>query len=325
MKKIDWSTYKFRASQSYKLMTGSLPDKNSYDARIKELTNERDTLTNANGRKVKWTPTKKQELEKLIEKKNTPYFQLLPKTMKSELRKIYRAEKYNRNFSFTNKYVQKGIAQEEDAITLYQKYRKLKYSENIFFKNNKDRLSNNYVSGEADLTDTNDFKNCNGGFDAKCSWELDTFPFEDDNLDIKYEIQNQVYMWLSDAKWWITFYGLVNVTEDLLHKEKMKWFYALNQPMTDEDENYEQYIKKAKELEVQLIFDYDKFIKDNPGHQMEINRKEWFDNGYDIPLLDRVVEFKTTYNQTLIDDLKERIEVSRDYLAYLDELSIKRD
>jgi hypothetical protein len=315
--KIDWSTYKFRASQCHKLKTGSLPNKNEFDKRILELENERDFLVNVNGNKVKWTITKTEELAKLIEKKNTPYFELLPKTMTSELRKIHRAETFNRNFSFTNKYVQKGIAQEEEAISVYQLYRKKVKGINTFFVNNKKRLSNDYTSGEADLTDTNDFANCNEGFDTKCSWELETFPFKGDSLDPAYECQNQDYMWLSGAKKWTTVSVLVNVTEDLLHKEKLKWFYLLNQPMDSEDKNYNEYIKQAKELEIRLIFDYDRFKKVNPGHHMEISRAEWFENSYDIPLEERVVEKESFYDQFFIDDLKLRIEVSRDYLKSL--------
>ena len=315
--KIDWSTYKFRASQCHKLLTGSLPNKNDFDKRILELENERDFLVNANGNKVKWTNSKTNELSKLIDKKNTPYFELLPKTMTSELRKIHRAETFNRNFSFTNKYVQKGIAQEEEAISVYQLYRKNVKGINTFFINNKKRLSNDYTSGEADLTDTNDFENCNEGFDTKCSWELETFPFKGDKLDAAYECQNQVYMWLSGAKKWITVSVLVNVTEDLLHKEKLKWFYLLDQPLSAEDKTFDEYTKQAKDLEIRLIFDYDRFKKLNPGHQMEISRAEWFENSYDIPLEERVVEKESFYDQFFIDDLKQRIEVSRDYLKSL--------
>jgi hypothetical protein len=76
-----------------------------------------------------------------------------------------------------------------------------------------------------------------------------------------------------------------------------------------------------KNLEIRLIFDYDKFIKDNPGHQMEISRKEWHENNYDIPLKNRVVEHVSFYDQFKIDNLKERIKISREYLVYLDNLT----
>ena len=318
---IDWSTYKFRASQCHKLLTGSLPNKNEFDKRILELQNERDNLVNSNGNKVKWTDSKTNELSKLIDKKNTPYFELLPKTMTSELRKIHRAETFNRNFSFTNKYVQKGLAQEEEAISVYQRYRRDIQGINSLFINNKERLSNDYTSGEADLTDTNDFSNCNEGFDTKCSWELETFPFKGDKLDDAYECQNQVYMWLSGAKKWTTVSVLVSVGEHLLNNEKQKWFYALKDgdifPDDIECKNYQSYIDECRNLEIRLIFNLEEFKKHSGGHIMEISSSEWIDKNYDIPLYDRVIEKESFYNQFFIDNLKQRIEVSRDYLKNL--------
>jgi hypothetical protein len=315
--KIDWSTYKFRASQTHKLLTGSLPDKREFDKRILELENERDFLVNANGNKVKWTINKQDELDNLLQKKNTPYHELLPKTMTSELRKIHRSETFGRNFSFTNKYVQKGIAQEEQSISVFQTYRREFNKINFPLENNKKILSNDYVSGEADLTDTNNFENCNEGFDTKCSWELETFPFKGDSLDTAYECQNQVYMWLSGAKKWTTVYVLVNVTEDLLHKEKMKWFYALGQPMDIDDKNYEEYQKQERELEIRLIFNYDEFVKSNSGHQMAVSKLEWIEKELNIPLIDRVVEKESFYSESFIYNLTERIKVSREYLESL--------
>ena len=316
MEKIDWSTYRFRASQIGKIMTGSLPVKGEYKTRIEELENERDTLTNINGRKVKWTENKQSELDRLIEKENTPVFELLPKTMITELRKIHRAETFNRNFSFTNKYVQKGIAQENEAISVYKTF----LGKSLML-NNKVRLENEFVSGEPDLTDTNDVDNCNEGYDTKCSWELETFPFKDDKLDSDYEYQNQTYMWLTKTNKWTTAYVLVNTTEDLLHKEKMKWYYALGSPEEHLEEEYERYLeyeKKCKELEVRLIFDYDKFVKSNPNHLMFIDKIEWFEKGYNIPLENRVIEKVSIYNQNIINDMKERIIISREYLSHLD-------
>jgi hypothetical protein len=318
MKTINWNEYEFRASQCYKLMVGALPNKNEFDALIQDKSIEKQTLVNKSGNKVKWTLTKQQELDKLIEKKNTPYYQLLPKTMTSELRKIHRAEIFGRNFSITNKYIEKGLAKEEEAISIYQKYRKDFKGINGFFINNKVRLSNGFVTGEADLTDTNDFNNCNEGFDTKCSWELETFPFADDKLDDNYFYQNHAYIWLSGAEKWTTVCVLVNCTEELLLREKLKYFYSLSQPMNEDDKNYQTYIDKCKELEKRLIFDYDAFIKENPGHQMEISRSEWHENNWDIPLKNRVVE-KTVYrDESVLDDMKERILVAREYLNYLD-------
>lgn len=364
MKKIDWSTYKFRASQCYKLKTGKLPDKINYQRAIDELINERDanklevensikdlkkeqeTLKNKDGNTINWTKsretklnklkqkqkdypngylskTKEQELEKLVEKQNTPYFQLLPKTMTSELKIIWRSEKFNRNFNELNDYVEKGLKREELGITDYQKWLEQFKERNIFFKNNKVRLSNEYVTGEADLTDTNDFSNCNEGFDIKCVWSLKTMPFKDDKLKDVYETQNQVYMWLSGAKKWTTASVLVNITENLLHKKKEALNAFYDNPIDGysdaETKAHQELVKARKELEKKTICDYDAFVNEYPYHQMDYTRDEWMKEGNDIPLKHRVVEIVSEYNQSLIDDLKERIEVGREYLMYLDE------
>jgi len=303
-------------------MVGTIPQKEDCQGAIDDLIKEKQTLKSKTGRTVKWTETKQEKLEKLQKIQNAPLFDLLPKTMKSELRKIHRSETYGRNFSFTNKYVEKGLSQEQEAITVYQKYRKEVLGESGFFRNNKDRLSNDYTSGEADLCDNNDFATCTEGFDIKCSWELETFPFKEDKLDFAYECQNQDYMWLSGAKIWTTAYVLVNITEDLLNKEKLRWFYALGSPDESNENEYEQYqnfIDKCKELETRYIFDYDSFIEKNPGHIMEISRSEWHEKGLDIPLEYRVIEKTVEYDQSLIDKFIERIEISREYLKHLDE------
>ena len=317
MKKTNWDKYEFRCSQLHKIMTGTINLSEDYSKHIKELEEERDKGVNKNGNKVKWTTTKEEKLESLISKQNKPWHELLPKTMKTELRKIFRSEKYNRTFSFTNKFVEKGIAQEEDGITTLQTYRKDVLNIMTYFTKNTKRNHNGFISGESDLTDTNDFDNCNEGFDIKCSWDLDTFPFKEDSLDYGYELQNQGYMWLSGTKKWTTCYVLVNVTEDLLYKEKMKWFYAMGSPTSEDHKNYENYIKKCKELEIQLIFDYDRFVEKNPFHDMEIKKEDWV---YDIPLKDRVIEKVSCYNQDTIDKIKERIEISRKYLKYLEDI-----
>tara|TARA_R110000772_G_scaffold65896_1_gene147064 strand:+ start:472 stop:1431 length:960 start_codon:yes stop_codon:yes gene_type:complete len=314
--KIDWSTYKFRSSQVHKLLTGTIVNDAELDVKINELVNKRDVLVHENKR-LKWTDTNISDLAKLIEKKNLPVFSRLPKTMISELRKIHRAETFGRNFSFTNKYVQKGIEQEEAAITIYQYYRNRVLKIPTFFINNKERLYNDWISGEADLTDTNNFKECNEGYDTKCSWELDTFPFPEDVLDPSYEVQNQCYMWLSSTGKWITASVLVNCTERLLDNEKKKWFYSMGSPMNEDDKNYSEYIEKAKETEKKLIFEYDKFVSDNPGHLLEITREEWYENDYDIPLKDRVIEKHSVRNESTIEEIKTRITISRDYLAHL--------
>jgi hypothetical protein len=316
----DFNNLLFRASQVSLICTGKIGLTETQDFKLKELSKEKETGLNSNGNKVKWTPNKQSELEKLISEKKEPS---LPKTLLTEVRKIYRSEIHNRNFNFTNKYTQKGTRQEEEAITLYQMYLMSK-NYKVLFTKNKERLSNTYITGMPDLIPIvlNGKKT---GFDTKCSWELETFPFEHDELDAIYEYQNQSYMWLTGAEEWITVYALVNIHETGLHNEKLKYWYAMETPQDAADKYYDDYIEKCKELERRLIFDYDRFKLHFPKHDLETSRDEWMETinpftglkGYDMVLKDRIIEKKSVFDQDKINFIKERIDVCRKELYKL--------
>jgi len=212
------------------------------------------------------------------------------------------------------------LQEEEEAISTYQKYLK-EIGRNVFLLKNKERFYGDYFQGEPDLFDSIDPKLRTEGFDIKCSWNLDTFPFKEDDLDDQYEWQNQVYMHLTGLKKWTTAHVLVNVSEDGLYKEKLKWYYALKKGNTfpdDQDSPYfEEYQKRCHEIERMLIFDYDRFVDINPYHQMTIPREEWFGEGYDIPIVERVVEKVSEYSPEKLEYLTERAILGREYMNRL--------
>ncbi len=315
---VDFSKYEFRCSQLSKITGGVVGITEKQRNRMVDLQlrkmNAATGKKDESGKTIKpLTANMEQELTEIIEanKDNT-----LPKTMQSELRKIFRMEKYSRNFPFTNQYIQKGIQQEEEAITVYQAYRNQNGIRTLFSKNTV-RLSNGWVSGEPDLSNNKDIRKCTEGFDTKCSWSLQTFAFKEDELDPAYETQNQGYMWLTGAEKWTTAYILVNATEHQVHNEKMKWFYALQCPADADDKYWDDYVQKCREVEKMMIYDYDRFVHNNPHHNMEITKDEWFGEGYDIPLQERVVEKNSVFNPELIDFYKERIELGREYMQKL--------
>lgn len=336
MRKIDWSKYKFRCSQLYKINVGTIGIKENQEEQIKELIQERDEGINVNGNKCKWTAPKEEKLVALIKKRDAPWYDQLPATMKTELRAIHRAERYNRNFVFTNKYIQKGLAQEEEAITTLQKYRNEIIGERTFFVKNGERLTHHdYWTGEPDirpmLFTVGQYKGMKVGFDTKCSWDLSSFPYPEDPLVQQYEDQNQGYIELEDVDGWITASVLVNGTEEQVHNEKLKWYYALKTKdgMPDEPDHkyHNEYIEKCKEVERMMIFDYDRFMALNPFHQMEHTREEWMNmenprtgrKGLDIPLEERVVEKFTLRSEQWSNDTKERVELGRKYLNHLED------
>lgn len=311
MKTLNFDNFLFRASKAYDLTTGSIGLTDIQHQEMTELINERDTGVNVNGNKVKWTDAKKTKLDKYISEHENPS---MPKTMQSSLRKIYREEKHSRRFVFTNKYIQKGIDQEEESFSVYQQYLKEIKGINTLLLNNKERLNNEFFTGETD-SNKHFLDNFGYGFDIKTSWSLDSFPFIEDDLDVKYEWQDLVYMNLTGAKKWKTVYVLVNTTEDLLHKEKQKWFYALN--MHTSEKNQDKHDEVLRELEKMHIVDYDRFVHVNPYHQLLISRSEWMNNGLDIPLQDRVIEKTIEYDAKKIAFLQERVKIARKYLNEL--------
>lgn len=322
MKKIDFSNHLFRAHAARKLLTGTIGLTDKQEERLQDLILERKNIVdkdadvvytkNKNGNKVMWTDDKEKEWKGLNSIKRE---RELPKTIRTELRKIHRAETYNRSFSKTNKYVEKGILEEDEAITVYQNWLMLKGRKTLLIKNDK-RLTNDYYTGEPDLTDNNDPYNCEIGIDIKASWELDTFPFPEDELDESYQDQDQVYMDLTGAKKWITAYVLVNCSATRLLIEVENINRAYNYP-SQGDRFYEEFLEKAKETEARLVFDRERFDYLYPGYDWYISKKEWYEKDLDIPLEDRVVEFIVDYDGQFHRDLKARIRLSRRYLNSL--------
>lgn len=316
----DFSNYRFRASQVHLLMTGTIGLTDIQKAKMSDLFARKKASENGElddkGKPVKaLTLNMEEELKSLVEANEKKE---LPKTLISELRKIHRSETFNRNFVWTNKFVQKGILQEQEAITLYQEYRKKVLGINTYFEKNTERLENDWFSGEWDLPTLADVKKMKEGFDIKNSWSLDTFPFKEDDLSDQYFYQNQVYMALTGAEKWTTVFCLVNGTEHLVNNEKQKHFYALNMP-NEESDLYQEYEKKCRDVEKMMIFDYDRFVSVNPSHNMEISRNEWYGEGFDIPLANRVMEKTVLRDENAIKDLQGRIKIARNYLNSLNE------
>lgn len=308
IKRID--NWKGRASSNSKLLTGTIGISKIQEEEINNLIEERDYGINANGNKVKWTDTKAGKLKKLIHKRDVDP---LPKTLKTELIRMYRQIKHKRTFYMTNKYVQKGILEEEEGISIYQDYRNEVLGINTLFIKNEIRLYGEYTEGEPDLSDTNNVKDCNEGFDTKCSWELDTFPLENDKLDTNYEIQNQTYMDLTGTDKWTTAYVLVNASATHVIKETEKYFFAYGNP-SDEDEMHDKYIEACREVEKRLIFDRARFESRYPFYDWHISKEEWEEEGYDIPLEDRVVEKVSYRNDKTIESIKNRVIFGRKFM-----------
>ena len=306
------NTYLFRCSSLHKILAGTigLPD-GLYN---KMLMYEKRKFDAGINLQKPLTEKMEEELQELQERHNAKE---LPTTMKKAIRDMWRQRTFRRDFIFTNKYIQKGIEQEERAITLFQDYHKKVLNKPVLITKNKERFSNKWITGEPDVKIGKSKNNkWVSGVDTKCVWSLETLPYKDDELSINYEAQNQGYMWLTGAKEWVTASVLVNATEHQLNNEKNKWYYAYNSP-SEKDPFFDDYQKKLRQCELMMIYDYEKFVSDFPFHPMEIKKDEWFGEGYDMDLKHRVVVHESVYDRAFIEDLKERIEISRDYIRQL--------
>ena len=217
-------------------------------------------------------------------------------------KKIFREESWKRKSVIKSKYLEKGIAQEEDAITL------LSLVKGKFFKKNDARIENKFITGEPDIYVGESIYKVWDGYDTKCSWSHDTFPFPDDKLDAKYEFQDHGYIALTGAEKWTTAYCLVNATASLVLQEQKGLWYKLGCP----DENNSTFIEGCIEIEKNMIYDMPKFQKDNPG--FDSYALKYITWEFDIPKEERVIEFTVERNQKVIDRIYERVKLCREFL-----------
>ena len=116
-------------------------------------------------------------------------------TAKSAVRKIVKYDLFGYQDFEGNKYTEKGIALEEQAIKLSGRKR------GLALKKNEERRENDWITGECDIY----VPSRNLIIDTKCSWDIGSHTFFTDEAEEKakkagYTIQMQGYMWLWDCE-----------------------------------------------------------------------------------------------------------------------------
>ena len=105
----------------------------------------------------------------------------------------------------TSKYMDKGLAVEDESIDLYNAVHLTSHAKNT------ERKTNAWITGEADIVADDRI------IDIKCSWCLTTFPvLADQGRDTGYEWQLRAYMWLWDKPRADIAYCLVSTPEELI-------------------------------------------------------------------------------------------------------------
>jgi len=122
---------------------------------------------------------------------------------------------YGYDERISSKYMEKGIAVEDQAIELVN---------SVFFTNykkNTERKSNDWITGECDIATPSKI------IDIKSSWSLATFPaIPESGKDKTYEWQGRAYMWLWDVDAFEVHYCLVNTPDELIGYEDQSLHYV---------------------------------------------------------------------------------------------------
>jgi len=132
--------------------------------------------------------------------------EVLGQTAKTYIIEQAKQDFYGYKTQLMNKYVLKGIEQEQDSIDLLNAVRFQKYVKNDH------RAFNEYLTGCCDIITEDSIIDC------KTSWSLETFPattFELKDLN-DYEWQGRAYMWLYDKPLFELCYVMVSTHPELL-------------------------------------------------------------------------------------------------------------
>lgn len=127
---------------------------------------------------------------------------------KTAVIKMAREFVYGYDTNITSKYMTKGIQCEDQSIDLLNSVLFSDYGKNT------ERLTNGYITGEADLVCEDCIR------DIKTSWSLETFPvLAELGEDKSYYWQMQAYMWLYDKPRAEICYCMVSTPDELIGYE----------------------------------------------------------------------------------------------------------
>jgi hypothetical protein len=209
----------------------------------------------------------------------------LSESAKTHLVDCFVRAKYSRQTDITNKFIEKGLMVEEDAITLYSRVNK------TFFRKNEEHLKNDFIMGTPDIYLGDSISEASHVVDVKSSWDIFTFfRTKVKKLNPLYYWQIMGYMGLTGAKTGTIAYCLIDTPECFINDEKRKLFYKMG-VVSEDNEIYQD---GCKHLELAMTYE-------------------------DIPMEEKVIEFHVERNDEDLAKLYKRIEKGREYLAELED------
>jgi len=164
----------------------------------------------------------------------------LSETCKAHLMQCWIEETYGREKELTNKYIEKGLAVEEDSITLYSRVTRK------FLKKNTEKFSNEFIVGTPDLIDGEIV------VDIKSSWDIFTFfqnIYKPVNKDYGWQIS--AYVELMKKKAGRLVYCLVDTPMHMIEDAKRKLMWQMG--VIDPDAN-PLYVEACEKIDKAMTF-----------------------------------------------------------------------
>jgi hypothetical protein len=284
-----FSNWRFRCHRLGDLMT-NLPGLTKSEEKKLEMLIQRDKDFKAGKEKVRpLTENMIEEMKDLIAKRDRE--DSLPIGAKSYLDKVFNEIYWKRKRILSNKYLDKGLMNEQDVLHLHSNI------DGIPYWKNSERFYNEYLEGMPD----NIFEKVR---DAKANFDLESF--QDADLSNLYKFQIKGYLWLVGLTQGELMYGLVNNPLHQITNAINSAYYALGCP-DDDDENY---IAVKQQIERNMIFDHKLFIEEYPNY---VFHNPILD--FDMPEISRVKKFEVTLEDGDILNMKTRVTLARIYLC----------
>ena len=210
--------------------------------------------------------------------------ELVGKTAAAELVKIYNRLKYGRKKDITTTAMDKGKQLQADGIRLFS------MMEGELYRENNDQLESEWFCGMPDMYSGESITKAIQLWDLKNSFELDTFtPKLIDGIDKSHEAQINVYFDLCNCDEGGIVHTLLSAPENILMAEKRKLLYNMNVI----SEESKEYLDACAELEKLLTFE-------------------------DIPHEERIIKFPVKRNDELIQKMKDKVPIFREWLFNLE-------
>ena len=202
----------------------------------------------------------------------------------------------NRTSEIKSKYLEKGIFNESEAITLVNDVLQSNFTKNEV------RMANDLITGECDIEDSNEI------VDVKCSWDRFTFLDSFSGGGKNYEWQLRGYMQLYEKPKASVIYCLTDKPDHMMLQELERKSNMYGGDLSD---------MVAIQMVVNSYFDEDNFHRFLQMAPIDLKDKyvqRAMDNFVHIPKENRIKRFQFDYSEATNAKIGERVNDARNYL-----------